>query len=80
MFKVLNETELKKLLKLYIFLTSEDFTNPDRSYIFLDKKEEIKFIDIGDIVYNFNFEVFKNSEFRIVQKKFENLVYENEYA
>lgn len=63
------------------YLTSDSFKSPDRTYIYLDYKylKPIRFMDIGDITYEFNIEVFKNAEFREVKRKYNNISYLNEH-
>lgn len=64
--------DLKKLLKEEKFLTSDSFQSPDRNYIFLNDKDEIKFMGMGDVVYNYNEEIYKNITYRKVERKYLN--------
>ncbi len=64
----------KKALKTFLmknkFLTSDDFVNPDREFIFLEN-DSIQKMNIGDFQTQFKFK--EDIEFRLVDKKFENL-------
>lgn len=61
-----------KLLKEEKFLTSDSFQSPDRNYIFLDENNEIKFMGMGDVVYNYNEDIYKNITYRKVERKYLN--------
>ena len=69
------------LLEKHKYLTSDDFASPDRTYIYLDYKflKPIRFMDIGDISMEFNLKTYKNSEFREVKRKYNNITYLNEH-
>lgn len=69
-----NINELKELLKKYKYLTSDFFDSPDRTYIFLEN-DIIKFVDFGDIISNFNINIYNNIVFREVKRKYENINY-----
>lgn len=69
------------LLEKHRYLTSDDFNSPDRTYIYLDYGflKPIRFMDIGDISMEFNLSSYKNSEFREVKRKYNNIAYLNEH-
>lgn len=69
------------LLEKHKCLTSDDFASPDRTYIYLDYKflKPIRFMDIGDISIEFNLNTFKNSKFREVKRKYNNVTHLNEH-
>lgn len=66
----MDKIELIDLLKKEKYLTSDNFQTPDRTYIFLDNDEQIKFVGIGNIIYNFNLEIYKEAKFRKINKKY----------
>lgn len=70
-FKTVNQ--LKLHLYLQDYLTSDDFSHPDREYIFLDK-DTIKLMRMDSIIEIFDFNRYKNSEFRKVQKIQKNIL------
>ena len=70
-FKTVNQ--LKLHLYLQDYLTSDDFSHPDREYIFLDR-DTIKLMRMDSIIEIFDFNRYKNSEFRKVQKIQKNIL------
>lgn len=61
-------------LKEKKYLTSDSFSSPDRVYIFLNerKEEPLRVMEMGDVEMEFNFNVYKNSIFREVERKYPN--------
>lgn len=68
-WKFSSETELKLFLqfKVYKYLTSDSFTNPDREYIFLDGSE-IKFHRLDGALEIFDFKRHLDYIFRIPER------------
>lgn len=58
LIKFSSEKELKLFLKLetYKYLTSDEFSNPDREYIFLDNDNLIKFKRLDGALEIFDFD------------------------
>lgn len=69
--KIFMENLKQQLLKDK-YLTCDDVLIKNREYIFLNDKEEVKIMKIGDIVYDFNYDLFKNSIFNKVERIYEN--------
>lgn len=63
---------LKQQLLKDKYLTCDDILIKNREYIFLNDKEEIKIMKIGDIVYDFNYNLFKNCVFNKVERIYQN--------
>lgn len=67
-FKTVNQ--LKLHLYLQDYLTSDDFSHPDREYLFMSG-DDIKRQRIDGFAESFDFERFKFCEFRNVERRFE---------
>lgn len=62
---------LKEQLIKEKYLTSDSFQSPDRTYIFLDEKDNnIKFVEMNDYIYPFNLDIYENITFRKVIRKY----------
>jgi hypothetical protein len=68
-------------LEKHKFLTSDSFDCPDRTFIYLDYSylKPIRIMNLGDITSEFNIDIYKDCEFREVQRKFENNSYLNDH-
>jgi len=62
--------QLKYNLYLQDYLTSDNFTHPDREYLFLEG-DQIKRQRIDGFAEIFDFDRYKNCEFRKVQRRFD---------
>ena len=69
MYKFNSMNQLTRELEKQIYLTSDCFAHPDREYIFLDE-HIIKFHRLDGVLETFNFERFKDIEFRKVKRIF----------
>ena len=78
LMKFSSEKELKLFLKfkMYKYLTSDEFSTPDREYIFLDEDNIIKFKRLDGALEIFDFDgtyyntksLYKNYTYRITRR------------
>ena len=59
--------ELILKLKEHKYLTTDSFGYPDKTYIYLDDNSKIKKMRSDGFVVDFDFEIYKNCNFRKVK-------------